>query len=353
MSRIWIELQKPVCYLGEEVSGVVHVSIDKPVSQRSSTIYLIGKERTEISYQRTVPSGTTTRVQTETAVQESEFLRREYPMPLPLDEKRKVSVGEHTCPFRFTVDQGLPPTYQGARARIVYMIEGKIDVPMGTDVREASQFNVVSPSSQAYQSAPLSAYSNSWGNQQSAGISFTVDRGQYGRGETINGKCAFRNPSSKEVRKIDITLRWVESAAAQNQRSTVEVMKQAYQAPAGGRASQAEVPFSISIPVQAPPTYEASLSNVRCLLSASMDIAMGLDVSASQGIRIVESSGYSAPPTPQYAARPTEQPVMGPAQQYQTQGYPPPAAAAGRCPRCGAAIEKPNAQYCPMCGSRL
>ncbi len=161
MPRMWIELQKNVYSLGEEVSGIVHVSIDKPISQRSASAYLIGKERTEISYQRTVQSGKTQQTQTENAVQESEFLHQEYPMPLPTDEKGKCRVGDHNAPFRFTLQQELPTTYQGRHARIQYMIAAKIDVPLGMDVKESSEFSVISPSPQPYQSTPVNAYSDS------------------------------------------------------------------------------------------------------------------------------------------------------------------------------------------------
>jgi hypothetical protein len=366
-------MQKQVYSLGEEVSGIVHASLDKPISQRSAAIHLIGKERTEITYQQTVQPGhtqqtgigtviqgyqrmgqpsSTQQTRTETAVQESEFLHQEYPMPLPVDEKGKFSPGEHTAPFKFMLQQGLPASYAGRHARIQYLIEAKIDVPMGIDVRESTQFNVVSSISQPLQSGPVSAYSNSWGNPQSTGISFTTDKGQYGRGEIVSGKCLFRNPSSKDLRKIDINLKWIEMASAQNQRTTTEVMRQDFQVPVGGRAFQGETPFSINIPGQAPPTYEARLSNVKCFLTASMDIAMGLDVAASQMISIVESTGYGTQPPPQYPDRQRELQMTSPAQTFQPANYSAPTVAGALCPRCGASI-KPGAQYCPMCGSRL
>jgi hypothetical protein len=273
-------------------------------------------------------------------------------MPLPVDDKGKFSPGEHAVPFKFMLQQGLPATYLGRHARIQYLIEGKIDVPMGLDVRQSSPFNVASANPQPYQSGPVSAYSDSWGNPQSTGISFTLDRRQYGRGEVVSGMCSFRNPSSKDLRKIDIHLRWVETASAQNQRTTTEVFRQDFQVPVGGRAFQGETPFSINVPGQAPPTYEASLSNVRCILSASMDISMGLDVAASQTISIVENTGFGAPPPPQYPVRQGEIPWTGPTQPYPPANYPQPTVAGARCPRCGANI-KSGSQYCPICGSRL
>lgn len=366
-------MQKQVYLLGEEVSGIVHASLDKPISQRGAAIHLIGKERTEISYQQAVQPGhtqqtgigaviqgyqrtgqptSTQQTRTETAVQESEFLHQEYPIPLPVDEKGKFSPGEHAAPFKFMLQQGLPASYAGRHARIQYLVEAKIDVPMGMDVRQSSQFTVASANLQPLQSGPVTAYSDSWGNPQSAGISFTIERSQYGKGEVVSGKCSFRNPSSKDLRKIDIHLRWVETASAQNQRATTEVIRQDSQIPVGGRVLQGETPFSINVPGQAPPTYEATLSNVRCILSASMDIAMGLDVAASQTISIVENAGPGAPPPPQPPVRQGEVPWTGPAQTYQPANYPQPAGAGAYCPHCGASI-KSGEQYCPMCGSRL
>lgn len=364
MARMWIELQKNVYSLGEEISGNVRASVDQPVKQRSATVYLLGKERTQINYQRTVQTGSTAQTRTETAVQESEFLHQEQPMPLPLDDKGKFRVGDHTFPFKFLLQQGLPTTYRGRQAAIQYRIYAKVDVPMGGDVDASSEFTVISSGAQPYQSAPVNAYSNSWGNAQSTGLSFTLDKAQYGRGEAITGRCIYRNPSGKDLRKLDISLRWVESATAQNQRGSTEVLRELAQAQAGGRSYQGETTFSINVPPQAPPTYEATLSNVRCLLTVSMDVAMGLDVAASQNIRVVETPGYGGQPAPQYTPAPQypaapqyppgpQYPVAPPPQYPPAPQYPAPNVAGARCPHCGAPITKPGSQYCPACGSRL
>jgi hypothetical protein len=274
-----IALAKQVYVLGEEVTGSVHFSLNKPVSQRSATVSLIGKERTKVTYQAGKSRAT--------AVQESEFLHQETPITLPTDEKRRIKPGEYSIPFRFQLPQGLPTTFNGNHAKIVYAIFERIDVPHWFDIKELAEFNVVSSGAQILRSQPVSAFSDSWKNSQDPGIAFTLEGIQFRRGEILRGMCTFRNPKWKDLRRIDVLLKCIESATARGHRAASEILKESSQISIGGSFGQFTTPFSIRIPEGAPPSYEASLSSISYVLSTRLDIAWGSDVVASQAIRVL------------------------------------------------------------------
>jgi hypothetical protein len=349
MSRAQIDLPRQLCFAGEEINGTVHFSLDKPVSQRSATLCLIGKERTEVSYTTTAHVGKHSQAQRHTAVQESEFLRQEASVPLPVGEKGKFAPGEYNVPFRFVLPLALPPTYRGSHAKIAYLITTKIDVPLGFDIKDSSEFDVI-PSPRPIASTPANACSDSWNNPQSAGINLVLERCEYRSGEALTGSCSFKNPGSKNLRKIDATLRWIETASAQGHKATTEVMKTDAEVPIGGRLAKGENKFSIQIPQGAPLTFESSLSNLRCILGVGLDIAFGSDVSASEAIRIVGRVGDEKV-LPSYAtdrwteaSRTTDQRVNV-AEVGQGSGV--------YCHSCGAHLERKDTSYCPFCGARI
>nr|MDO8097703.1 zinc-ribbon domain-containing protein [Candidatus Njordarchaeota archaeon] len=352
MANVVINLQKAAYVPGEELSGTVYVSLEKQVSQRSATIILTGKEITEVNYTTMVQSGKTSTTHTKTAVEESVFLHQESPMAIPTDLKGKIGPGNFNFPFRFMLPQGLLATYKGRHARIRYSVSAKIDVPLWVDVTGSSEFEVVTYGSRDVQPPPTSACSDSWGNLQSGGISFTLERCEYGRGEVLSGKCDFRNPGSKDLRKIDVALRWIETVTAQGHGATTEVMEQVAEVPIQGRVAQGTSPFNIRIPQDAPPTYESTLSSVRCILSTNLDIAWAGDVTAKQTIKIVGKAGDARIPPAYYAERPTGVPATVPQQPYGP-GYVERPTANLFCAHCGAAITRPGATYCPNCGERI
>jgi hypothetical protein len=295
MAKARIDLQKAVYSLGEQVSGAIHLSLDKPVSQRSATAYLLGKEKTWVSYTTTAYVGGRSQTHTETAVQENDFLNQEFPIPLPMNEDGKSKPGDYTIPFGFTLPQAFPPTYSGKHAKITYAVFAKIDVPHWRDIRESSEFVVVPSPLQVARPQPILAAPvvpndgkvESFGPANKPGIEFTLDKANYCRGEVISGTCKFINPPSKSIRDIDVALRWIEGAVAQGHPATTEIMKETSKIPIGGRIYQGGSPFSIRVPREAPPTYESALSNLRCTLSVGLDISLGHDTAARRQIAIL------------------------------------------------------------------
>jgi len=282
MRRIDIGLQKRVYVPGEEITGYAHVYLDEPVSQRSATLYLTGKERTEVAYQ----AGKNRRV----AVQEDEFLHQDSAMPLPIDEKGKVKLGDYDIPFKFALPQTCPMTYVGNHTKILYEIIARIDVPLGFDVKESVEINVTSSGPQTLQPQPISAFSEAWNNPQrtsSPSLTFALEKSEYRRGEVLGGKCNFRNPTAKNVRNIDVLLKCTETATARGHTVATKILEEVSKIPIGGKAVQGGTLFSIRIPQEAPPTYESSLSNVRYILGVSLDIAWESDVAANASIRVL------------------------------------------------------------------
>jgi predicted RNA-binding Zn-ribbon protein involved in translation (DUF1610 family) len=351
MGEIRIDLQKGVCMPGEEIHGNVQILIDKPISQRSVMLYLIGKERTQVSYTTTTGSGKNARRATHTAVEESAFLHQEAPLPLPVDEKGKLKPGAYSIPFKFALPDGVPVTYVGQHARILYEVNAKIDVPMGFDVNESSQFEVIS-NPQGLFSERTDVCSEGWSNPDSAGLNVSLERCMFERGEVLSGKCAFRNPHSKNLRKIDVDLTWIETARAQGHGATAEVAKQSAEVPVGGRLAKGDDSFGIQIPQGAPLTFDASLCSVRCVLHVGLDIAFGSDVEANRVISIVGSMGQAkglpvyAAARPGYTAKSIPEKAFQPASEGQ-------APVSMFCQHCGTAIRIPYAKYCPACGWRL
>jgi predicted RNA-binding Zn-ribbon protein involved in translation (DUF1610 family)/sporulation-control protein spo0M len=355
MGEMRIDLQKVIYVPGDEINGYLHVSLDKPISQRSATLSLTGKERTEVTYHAGKSQAT--------AKEESEFLRQESQLPLPTNEKGRLKPGDYTIPFRFTLPEELPGTYEGTNAKIIYEIAAKIDVPNAFDIRDSFEITVVSgfqePTSA---SGPVEVCSDAWDDQGAAGLRLSLGGLECVRGRVLSGRCAFRNPGTKNLRKIDLSLKWAENAAAEGHeaKTDLDMMEQTVEIPLGGRVLKGENAFSIQIPEEAPLTFERTLFNVRCVLTAGLDISMGQDVAASTTLKVVDSPVGAKVLPPRPLERRSDFAVGIPQKPYQNQytgrrekpsgtGRRP----AVRCPSCGATLEMPSAEFCPYCGAKI
>jgi hypothetical protein len=349
MSKARIELPKQLYLPGEEINGTVEFSLDKPVSERSATLCLTGKERTEVIYTTMVSTGKGTQTRNMTAVQESEFLHQETSVPLPIGQKGRFVSGDYNIPFKFTLPPSLPMTYKSKHVKISYAITAKIDVPLGFDIKESSELYVV-PSPRTISFSPLGACSDSWSDAKSAGISLALDRCEYMTGETVTGNCSFKNPHTKNLRKIDVSLRWFEEATAQGHLGTTEVLNTNAKVPVGGRLAKGENKFSIEIPKEAPLTFESPHSNMRCRLGVSLDIAFGGDVAARGDIKIVGRAGEEKVVPPYAPERLTEPARITERQEKLSETGQRPGVF---CHSCGAYIGPSEANYCPFCGANV
>ncbi|WXG44302.1 MAG: hypothetical protein WED04_09760 [Promethearchaeati archaeon SRVP18_Atabeyarchaeia-1] len=353
MSEMGIDLQKVIYVPGDEVSGFLHVSLNKSTSQRSSMLALIGKERTEVEYQAGKNRAK--------AREESEFLHQESMLPLPVNGKGKLEPGDYTIPFRFVLPETLPGTYEGTKAKITYGIAAKIDIPNAFDIRDLFEITVVSSLQEpALASGPVEVSSDLWSEESSAGLRLRLGGLECERGSVLGGSCAFRNPGTKSLRKIDISLKWVENAVAEGHEGKTDLVEQDVVIPLGSRVLKGENSFSIPIPKDAPLTFERTLFNLRCILTANLDISMGEDVAATATIRVVDSPvGDKVLPPQQLEKRsgflvsipqkPLQSQRVGSREKPTETGQRP----AARCPSCGATLKTPSPEFCPYCGAKI
>jgi DNA-directed RNA polymerase subunit RPC12/RpoP len=343
MAEIRIDLRKGTYFPGEEIKGIVHVLLEKSVSQRSAMLSLVGKERTKVTYGSGDSQGT--------ATEESVFLDQETPLSLPAEENGRIESGNYDVPFGFVLPARIPATYKGQYARIFYEIRAKIDVQRGFDINGSSEVDVI-PNRGSFSSGPLTIRSYCWDDPSLPSIKLTLERSVYGRGEVLSGRCAFGNPRSRHLRKIDVALKWIEWARAKGHSQGTQLARQIAQVPVGGRIVKGEYPFRVLIPVGAQPTIEGSLCWVRCILHVGLDIAFRRDVAVDQAIRVVvgrvegsiprfhggEGTSESGKNTPEKMRR------LGYTDHYPVKSW---------CYNCGASVGFPGATYCPNCGSRL
>jgi hypothetical protein len=177
-----------------------------------------------------------------------------------------------------------------------------------------------------------------------------LEKCEYKRGEVVRGSLTFRNPNSKNLRKAEVCLRWIEMARARGHSATTDVLKQLADVPIGSRLMKGDSSFGIQIPEGAPLTFESSLSNVRCILSVSLDIAMGSDVAASQDIKILGAEAYGEnipsylPDRVGVAARGISETGNLTEARRGLSAY---------CPYCGGVLTAPDSKFCPHCGARM
>jgi sporulation-control protein spo0M len=141
-AQISLQLDQPAYRPGDTVHGTLHVSARSELRPRGMHVHAFGEEVTTLGpnalmTQRSNPfdlsfslwsptaGGTTTTGGTPTAHDD------------------KLPAGEYDFPFEFTLPAALPPTFNGEFTRILYVISGKIDLPLHADIHHEHQFKVL------------------------------------------------------------------------------------------------------------------------------------------------------------------------------------------------------------------
>jgi hypothetical protein len=168
-AQISLQLDRPNYRPGDSVHGVLHLTARSDLRPRGVVVHAFGEEVTTLG-----PNTLMT--------------QRSFPFDLsfnlwsPTAHDDKLLKGEYDFPFEFALPAALPPTFNGEFTRILYVIAGKVDLPLHADIHHEHQFSVLpAPLSEAEKPVRTAA--------QAPGIrvELTLSAGGFYPGDHIQG----------------------------------------------------------------------------------------------------------------------------------------------------------------------
>lgn len=135
-AQISLQLDKPHYRSGDTVHGALHLTALSDLRPRGVMVHAFGEEVTTLG-----PNALMT--------------QRSYPFDLsfnlwspahggtPTAHDDKLPKGEYDFPFQFTLPAALPPTFNGEFTRILYVVAGKVNLPLHADIHQEHQFAVL------------------------------------------------------------------------------------------------------------------------------------------------------------------------------------------------------------------
>jgi hypothetical protein len=129
-AQISLQLDQPAYRPDDTVHGTLHLTAGSDLHPRGVMIHAFGEEVTTLG-----PNALMT--------QRSNPFDLSFNLWSPSALDDKLPAGEYDFPFEFTLPTALPPTFNGEFTRILYVIAGKVDLPLHTDIHHEHQFTVL------------------------------------------------------------------------------------------------------------------------------------------------------------------------------------------------------------------
>jgi sporulation-control protein spo0M len=283
MKQIKIELFKEAFLPGDRVKGTVKLVIDKPVKARVIKLNVIGMEKTNI----TVGSGDSRR----TYHDHNFMIKQDIILQSPMyDEDMELQPGNYEFRFEFSIPIYALPSYAGRHARISYILNAKVDVPLWFDINDFREFYVFrNRKALDILRDPVHFQSNNYFIPDDGRPSFYVELNKIGykSGENIMGFITLRNLAAQNIRKVYIRLLGEEFAAASNHHRNSTDIVNSINIPNNVIVRGIPVQFRMPIPNNAPSSYEGIYSNYRWAVEVGLDWAYKIDVRALHPIEII------------------------------------------------------------------
>ncbi|CAN5277698.1 hypothetical protein BH09MYX1_BH09MYX1_02840 [soil metagenome] len=195
-----------------------------------------------------------------------------------------LAIGKLAKEVRFQTPTVGSPTYRGPNASVSYLVTVHVAIPWWRD-REAS-FSipvVTAPIVPPDRPSPLHATSDG----PRAGelyIELSADRDHIAPGETLVGTVSFANVSTRRVRGVEAAFVKTESTRVP---SSYPELRWAAQIHRGAPPEQTSIPFRISIPADASPSFRAQTFSVDWRFEIRAQTAMGADVVLGFPLRVI------------------------------------------------------------------
>lgn len=279
-----LHLSRSVFATGKRLSGVVVFRLARPISIRSLTVSVLGKEmpsgfsltRGRLFFDREVllsgmqrPHLTSERL----SLFWNTFLGRE--------SGRTLSAGEHIYPFSIPLPASLPPSYEGKAGRIAYTVTACVQFPLVGSIKTSKDVSVAFIP-RLHRSRPVALSYPTEGGAVHAGevsVNLELPRRTVEIGKSITGKFTINNPKRAVIARTIVSLEnceWVRlKSGGELQRSCVD--SQEIQ-PVNTNAESIEGEFSLTVPPGAVPSVEGTAISVIWLLKLYIDTSPPLEL---------------------------------------------------------------------------
>jgi hypothetical protein len=199
----------------------------------------------------------------------------------PSADQDRLSVGEHTFPFEFTLPAILPPTFKGELTTIAYRLEAKVNRVLATDLHAEQKLIVrVPPPADADKPVRASA-------SLSTGLTLELElkaRG-YCPGDHVLGALHLIGvqPAIKSV-TVEVVSR--EKGAAREFADHVEHVRVRAEIDPAQFSGGASCPIDLPLPDDADPSFVAQHSSKTRAVRATLTLANGHTLTTEAVIRV-------------------------------------------------------------------
>jgi hypothetical protein len=187
---------------------------------------------------------------------------------------------DRTWEYEFTIPPEAPPTLEGKIVRVQWLVRGKIDIKLATDINAEAEVRV-GQRAPGQRTAP-SDYSESEGLED-ASAAIQLPRQEWRAGETIDATLVLKPASTLDVSGVRaVVVRWETVTPYLGNNAAVEGVPVAVRGGTKFEAGQSyELPFQIKLPDAPGGVIETSHSQVVWFLKVVLDRRLRSDMSVT------------------------------------------------------------------------
>jgi hypothetical protein len=224
----------------------------------------------------------------------------------PIIALRAEPCGERELPkgtsrFRcsFDLSDDIPPTYNGSRATIEYIVQVHVSVPWWPDARDRFVL-LVRPEPQKTRGAGRSLHSTQ--PEGPAGdephIEFSLNETRLLPGDTVRGELALANVGYNRYRTARLSLVGKETIATGSGRAvgTLTPWRYAIEVDVQKAAEGEPIPFAMKLPEDVMPTFSAVVTKLAWHFEIEVKIAWGKTLTAQVPVRLLPRESKRATP---------------------------------------------------------
>lgn len=222
------------------------------------------------------------------AVHEEHFFVREW-----RSTSMTMSPGEHRFKALFELADRLPPTYVGPDASITYIITVHVSIPWWPDREQDFVVPLVfAPAPPMPPEPKVFVTARDGPRGKDAFMELSLDATQIAIGDVVSGSISLQNLRGRRVRGVELSFIQTETLVKPShvvragQRFTLRVLD-------GAPVEGAAIPFRVTMPETATPTFRAATLSLATDVEARADVAWGGDVAIRA--RILVGPKASAP----------------------------------------------------------